>query len=308
MPGDWQIWVGAALGLAGMAAALGMALYCRVQMNRMEEILARFAEKGEAGLSDIREQRESKLVSQMAHLLRRTEMEEKQASQERDQVTALLSDLSHQLKTPLANMVMYTELLEDPSLSEEEKTLFVRETRHQAEKMQWLMKNMLKASQLEQGILSFPSGYAGIKETIGKAVTAVYASAADKQIRVVTEEFADRRLYHNPKWTVEALGNILDNAVKYSPQGSVIAVRVRPLEIYTRIEIEDQGIGISPDHYNDIFKRFYRGQEVACQEGNGLGLYLAQLILNKEKGYITVAPGKEKGSCFQVFLLNEAQA
>ena len=101
------------------------------------------------------------------------------------------------------------------------------------------------------------------------------------------------------------MGNILDNAVKYSPAGSSVTVRVRPLEIYTRIEIEDQGIGMEVSQYNEIFKRFYRGSQVEQEEGNGLGLYLAQLILNREKGYITVSSQVGSGSCFQIYLLNE---
>lgn len=320
--------IGAILGAAGLSAALFCILHYRSQIRQLEQTLDEFESKmtdsgfldladeespaprkaAPAILSDMAEKRESKLVSRLSHILKRTSLNETHALKERDQVTSLLSDLSHQLKTPLSNIVMYTELLSEGGLSTEEQKSFLSETRRQSEKMQWLMKNMLKASQLEQGILSFSAGYTTIKPTIGKAVSSVYARAAKKDIHIEMEEFPDRRLYHNPKWTVEALGNILDNAIKYSPAGSVVTIRLLPLELYTRIEIEDQGMGISPAHYNDIFKRFYREEQASQTEGNGLGLYLSQLILNTEKGYITAAAGRDGGACFQIFLLNEVES
>lgn len=255
---------------------------------------------------NMEETRESKLAHQLDMILDRAAFARQQADLERDQVSGLLSDLSHQLKTPLANVVMYTELLEAGGLTREEERSFLEETGRQARKMQWLMKAMMKASRLEHGLVAVQAGYHEIKETIGRAVTAVYAQAADKRITIQVEAFSGCLLYHDPVWTAEALGNILENGVKYSPEGSIITVRVKPLEIYTGIEIEDQGLGIAPEEYSDIFKRFYRGAASSGQEGNGLGLYLTQLILNKEKGYVTARPGREGGgSCFTVFLLNQ---
>ena len=297
-------WILFGIGLVCLGAGVGIMAYYVRSVRKMEVILTDYQEKGKESLDTIKETRESKLESRLQHVLSQVSWERARAADERDMVAALLSDLSHQLKLPLANVLMYTELLEDESISSKERKAFARETQIQAKKMQWLLKDMLKASQLEQGILSFPVDYQGIKETIGKAVGSVYAQAGDKGITIVTEEFQNRKLYHNPKWTAEAMGNILDNAVKYSPAGSRITVRVRPLEIYTRIEIEDQGIGMEVSEYNEIFKRFYRGRQVEQKEGNGLGLYLAQLILSREKGYITVASQIGKGSCFQIYLLN----
>mgnify|MGYP003376307700 CR=1 FL=1 len=253
--------------------------------------------------ADLQETRESRLESQLQRLLSQAMRSKSQAEGERSQVSALLSDLSHQLKTPLANVVMYTELLETEPEGQR-RTEFLHETRRQAQKMQWLMKSMLKASRLEQGILSFACGPAWIKETLRAAVSAVYAQAEEREIDLIVEPFSDRKLYHNPKWTVEALGNILDNGIKYGPKGSRITLRVQLLELYTRIEIEDQGPGIPSSEWNNIFKRFYRCPQADQKEGNGLGLYLAQLILNKEKGYLTVSSRPGKGSCFQVYLMN----
>lgn len=255
--------------------------------------------------SDLLDTRESRVVSQLKRILWSAQFKQKQAAGEKDQVMQLISDISHQLKTPLANIIMNMELLQDPGLSEERRREFLEHTKSQADKMQWLMANLLKASRLENGMISFDAAYTGIKATIAKAVGFVFAQASAKKIELIVEEFQDVTLYHNPKWTAEAMSNILENAVKYSPAGSSIKIRLERLELYTKITISDEGIGIPRSEFHSIFQRFYRGSEVEQQEGSGLGLYLAQLILQCEKGYITVSSQVGQGSSFSLFLLNE---
>lgn len=288
-----------------LAAVFLLGLYYLKCLKRMQKLLRDYQETGTAGFSTMKETQESKLENTLQRLLNQAEKKEVQAKKERDEVASLLSDLTHQLKTPMANVIMYTELLEDESLKAEERERFTHLAGTQAKKMQWLLENMLKASQLEKGIISFSAEYTGIRETIGQAVSGVYAQAEDKNITIMVEAFEDRKLYHNPKWTAEALENILDNVVKYSPSGSTVTVRVYPMELYTQIEITDQGIGIPRGEYNKIFQRFYRSGNAAQTQGSGLGLYLAQLILNNEKGYVTAVSRPGEGSSFRIFLLNE---
>lgn len=288
-----------------LAAVFLLGLYYPKCLKRMQKLLRDYQETGTACFSTMKETRESKLENTLQRLLDQAEKKEAQAKRERDEVASLLSDLTHQLKTPMANVIMYTELLEDENLTPEERQRFTYLARTQAKKMQWLLGNMLKASQLERGMISFSAEYTGIRETIRQAVSSVYAQAEERDIMIKVEPFEDRKLYHNPRWTAEAMENILDNAVKYSPSGSVVTVRVQPMEIYTQIEISDQGIGISGEEYNKIFRRFYRSSNAAQTEGSGLGLYLAQLILNNEKGYVTAVSRPGEGSSFRIFLLNE---
>ena len=288
-----------------LAAVFLLGLYYLKCLKRMQKLLRDYQETGTACFSTMKETRESKLENTLQRLLDQAEKKEAQAKRERDEVASLLSDLTHQLKTPMANVIMYTELLEDENLTPEERQRFTYLARTQAKKMQWLLGNMLKASQLERGMISFSAEYTGIRETIRQAVSSVYAQAEKRDIMIKVEPFEDRKLYHNPRWTAEAMENILDNAVKYSPSGSVVTVRVQPMEIYTQIEISDQGIGISGEEYNKIFRRFYRSSNAAQTEGSGLGLYLAQLILNNEKGYVTAVSRPGEGSSFRIFLLNE---
>ncbi len=307
------IWILAVcLGLCLTAFAVGTAWFL-LQWRKMDRILDSFQRSSPDGERrdmpadvDIQETRESRIVSQLRRIVTDARFREKQAVGEKDQIMELLSDLSHQLKTPLANIVMDTELLQDPAIGGDEarRREFLLHVKSQADKMQWLMASLLKASRLENGMIRVPVEAAGIKETIARSLGHVYGQAAAKDIALAMEEFQDFNLIHNPKWTAEALANILENAIKYSPRHSSIHVGVTRLDLYTKITIADEGIGISEKEYNLIFKRFYRSGMVEQQEGSGLGLYLAQLIVLQEKGYITVASRVGQGSRFSLFLLN----
>lgn len=300
---NWVLGIGLVVCLA---ALIGVIIYYKRQWDGLERML----EEAEQSLygedhQELKETRESKLFGQVCRILNRAHYKEAQAVGEKNQVMELISDLSHQLKTPLANIVVNMELLKDSTMDEEKRKEFLDHTGGQAAKMQWLMENLLKASRLENGMIDFQADNTPIKGTIAKAVSAVYAQASRKQIQISVEEFSDFSLYHNPKWTAEALTNLLENAIKYSPEGSSVRIGISRLDIYTRIFVEDEGIGISEKEYNRIFQRFYRGSAVEQEEGSGLGLYLAQLILQCEKGYITVSSRSGEGSVFSMFLLNQ---
>lgn len=289
-----------------LAALIVTVAYFLCQWKHLDIILENYLKKDfrDTDNQDIYETRESKVVSQLYQILDTADFKQNRAIGEKNQVMELISDLSHQLKTPLANIVMDMELLQNDSLERKTQKEFLEHAKSQADKMQWLMKDLLKASRLENGIINFDAGNTGIKETIAKAVGAVYAQAAEKQIQISVEEFTDFPLYHNVKWTAEALTNILENAIKYSPEKSCIRISISVMDMYSCIIISDEGIGISENEYNRIFQRFYRGKDTENQDGNGLGLYLAQLILQCEKGYITVSSKSGHGSKFSVFLLN----
>lgn len=300
------------LGLSLAVIVLGT-VYFMWQWKKLDHILDSFRQGsgdggccGNADRLDIGETRESRIASQLKRILGSAHAKEQQAIEEKNQVMELISDLSHQFKTPLANIVMNMEILQDPALEEDRRKEFLRHTKSQADKMQWLMADLLKASRLENGIIRFDACNSKIKGTIAKALGGVYAQASSKNIELVVEEFRDFALYHNPKWTAEAMSNILENAVKYSPENSSIRITLSRLDIYTRITVADEGIGIPEEEYNLIFKRFYRGKKVEQQEGSGLGLYLAQLILQCEGGYITVSSKVGHGSRFSMFLQNPA--
>ena len=211
--------------------------------------------------------------------------------------------MSHQLKTPLGNVMMYRELLETQQDVCQQR-LFLKKMKQQLDKTDWILQSLFKMTRLEQGAIQFEAQAASIKNTLLDAVNSVYERAEKKKIQISAVPFEDIRLLHNPKWTAEVFCNILENAVKYSKENSRIQIQVIPMELYTEIQISDEGIGIHKEELTQIFKRFYRSREVENMEGSGIGLYLARLILEKEKGYMTVTSEYGKGSSFHVFLQN----
>ena len=158
-------------------------------------------------------------------------------------------------------------------------------------------------SRLEIGTFALHMEDANLYDTVAQAVSGILAAADQKHIQIDVECDSLETVRHDPKWTAEALGNLLDNGVKYTPEGGKLRVCVRPWQFYTRIDITDTGIGIPAEHYNDVFKRFYRAQSPAAAEGVGLGLYLAQRIITRQKGYISLKSEVGKGSTFSVYLL-----
>ena len=229
---------------------------------------------------------------------------QRQSQQDKQMIQELVSDISHQVKTPIANIQMFTSILQQHQLSDEKRTEFLATMSAQINKLDFLMQSLIKMSRLETGTFTLHMENDSLYNTIAQAVNSIWAKADQKNIEIEVECDSQITVKHDAKWTAEALGNILDNAVKYTPEDGNIHVSVRPWQFYTRIDISDTGIGISAEHYNDVFKRFYRAQETSSMEGVGLGLYLARGIITRQKGYISVKSKLEKGTTFSVFLLN----
>ena len=165
------------------------------------------------------------------------------------------------------------------------------------------MQSLIKMSRLEAGTFALHMEDASLYDTIAQAVSGILTAAERKHIQISVDCDSRETVRHDPKWTAEALGNLLDNAVKYTPEGGSVHIRVRPWQFYTRVDITDTGIGIPEEHCNDVFKRFYLAQSSAASEGVGLGLYLARGIITRQRGYITLKSEVGKGSSFSVFLL-----
>lgn len=228
----------------------------------------------------------------------------RQSEQDKQTIQELVSDISHQVKTPIANIQMFTNILQQHKLSEEKRAEFLGTMALQINKLDFLLQSLIKMSRLETGTFTLHMESRALYNTIVQAVNSIWAKADRKNIQIDVECDSHTTVRHDTKWTAEALENILDNAVKYTPEGGAIHVIVRPWQFYTRIDITDTGIGIAPEHYHDIFKRFYRAQEVSAEEGVGLGLYLTRGILTRQKGYITVTSEPGTGTTFSVFMLN----
>ena len=254
--------------------------------------------------SDIREGEISALASKARQLQEKLELELEQAASEKEQVKQLISNMSHQLKTPLAGITMYAEILDSRELPREQQQKFLKKMHLQSAKIDWILQSLFKMTKLEQNVISFEAESLGIRQTLTDAVSAVYEKASRKSISITVEDTPDILLWHNRKWTAEVFSNLLENAVKYTEEGGSIHICFTPLEMYTGIEFRDTGIGIVETDYQKIFRRFYRGKAAENIEGSGIGLYLSKIILEKERGYLTVSSKVGAGSCFTVFLQN----
>lgn len=255
-------------------------------------------------LSDTEEGELSALVSKINRIQQVLGKRAAQAEDEKEQVKSLVSNMSHQLKTPLANLSLYTDILSNPRLTEEKKADAAQKLKRQIDKLDWIIGSLAKMVKLEQNAIAFDTAPLSIRETILDAVDTVYEKAEKKHIALTSEPYDDIFLYHNRKWTAEVFANILENAVKYTAPGGAVQISVRPYEIYTEITFTDNGCGIREEEIPQIFQRFYRSPEAEHTEGSGIGLYLSNLILEKEKGYIAVKSVYGEGSCFSVFLQN----
>lgn len=228
-----------------------------------------------------------------------------QQAQQKQEIQQIVSDISHQLKTPIANITLYSSMLEEEELSKEQTAQFLGIIHGQVKKLEFLIDSLMKMSRLENHFISLVIQPYRIFDTIVQAVSQVSTSAQKKEIQLEIQCDETILLPHDPKWTTEALFNIIDNAVKYTNPGGHIWIRVEPWEIFTRIEIQDTGIGIKTEHFNDIFQRFYREGKVHNIEGAGIGLYLSRQIISQQGGYIKVKSQENVGSIFSVFLPNE---
>lgn len=224
---------------------------------------------------------------------------------DKKELQEIVSDISHQVKTPIANARIFLNILNQPDTPDAKREEFLRLLDTQISKLDFLMQSLIKMSRLETGTFDLQIKTSSLYDTIAQAVSGIWIRADQKDITLLVDCDSHVCVRHDTKWTAEALMNLLDNAVKYTPPGGNVTVSVHPWQFYTKIDITDTGMGIHEQDYNKIFKRFYRAREAASLEGVGLGLYLAQSIIRLQKGYISVKSIPEKGSTFSVHLLSQ---
>lgn len=284
-----------------LLAALSVYLYARTSktMRRLDEMLDRAIED-RFSESSFTEERLSKLETKMYRYLSAGKTARNKIIGERNAVKTLVSDISHQTKTPIANILLYTQLLKESEELNENGKEMLRLIEDQTEKLSFLIQSLVKLSRLENGIVRVDPKETGIRQLLdGLDHT---AAAQKKGIRLTISEIPELTAVFDLKWTREALSNILDNAVKYTPRGGTVTVSAQAYEMFVRIDISDTGIGMSEDETARIFNRFYRSPAVSAEKGVGIGLYLTREILTKEGGYIKVSSKPGSGSVFSVFL------
>jgi len=221
---------------------------------------------------------------------------------EHKELQMLVSDVSHQVKTPVSNLKMVTDTLLARPVTEQERQEFLQGIRNQTDKLEFLFQALVKISRLETGAVWLEKKDGFLIDTLAAACSGIVYTAEKKNISVTVNCPDKLRLSHDSKWTAEALFNLLDNAVKYTPAGGAVRVSVEQWEMYVKLDVSDTGKGIPESSQAAIFRRFFREEEVHDEQGVGIGLYLAREIVTKQGGYIKVASEVGRGSVFSVFL------
>lgn len=224
-------------------------------------------------------------------------------SEEKNKLKELVSDISHQTKTPIANIKLYLEMMTDETDFDRNQE-YLKKMNGQVDKLDFLLQSMVKMSRLETGTIKIQKQKTPLANTLAMAISNVIIKAEKKNITIDVQYDERLELNHDKKWTAEAIFNILDNAVKYTNDGGNIYIVVCKQELFTKISIEDTGKGIIPERQATIFTRFYREPEVHDNDGIGIGLYLAREIIMLQNGYIEVYSKIGKGSTFMIYLPN----
>ena len=242
----------------------------------------------------------SAVESRMNRYLSASAVSARNLSAEKAKIQELLADISHQTKTPIANILLYAGLLSEQELSpagrESAQALMA-----QAEKLRFLITALVKLSRLETGVLTLhpaPNTVWPLLRAVCEQMMPKAREKAQSLALIPTESTA----VFDTKWTAEALANLVDNAVKYTPAGGKILLTATAYEQFCRIDVADTGIGIAEAEQAKIFTRFYRSPSVSDAEGVGIGLYLTRQILTDEGGYIKVSSAPGQGSTFSMFL------
>ena len=217
------------------------------------------------------------------------------------EIEQMVSDITHQVKTPISNIRMYSDTIMNNDLSEKQEKEFLDIISNQVNKLEFLMNSLTKMSKLETNMIILNQQSAKIMECINKAKKQVKTLAKNKNIEIkIMEE--DCILEYDKKWTLEAICNILENAIKYTKKHGRIMISLEKLEMFLKIDIIDNGVGIEEENINNIFKRFFRERKVSNIEGVGIGLYLSKKIIEAQNGYIKVKSKVDEGSTFSIFL------
>jgi signal transduction histidine kinase len=251
---------------------------------------------------DVRDNFEGELSILKSDIYKVTAMLSEQGSQlQADKIKLMdaISDISHQLKTPLTSMMMMADLLSDPNLNPSKRVEFTRNIGSQLERMEWLVSSLLKLSKIDAGTVQFKKDRIAFHDLIQKAVAPILIPMDIKEhtLKVTGEESVT--FLGDLNWSAEAIINILKNCVEHTGEGGEISISFTENVLFTELMIKDNGKGIPKEDLPYIFKRFYKGK-YASEDSVGIGLAMAHSIIRKQNGDIQVTSKPGKGTCFQI--------
>ena len=300
---DIAVWIAFAIGII----TGGSIIYIRQRKLRMEEL-----RKAAAMTEDILAGRRlrtsapgdelllARIENQLVRIQEVLDGRRKEAEKNRDEIQKLISEIAHQMRTPLTNIESYTGFLKNMTETAEQNLegeasgsnekiglQYISALEVSEKKLHFLVDSFVKMARLEQHIIQIHQNEKDLLKTIHNTFGQIQNRAEEKQIRFHITMPKQALCVHDSNWLSEAVFNILDNAVKYSEPGGTVEVSLKQNELYMKLQVRDYGIGIEEGEENQIFRRFYRGRRVTVQEGLGIGLYLAREIMNLHGGFMT---------------------
>ena len=295
-------WTLLALAAAGLAFGLGQWVSRRRTLRRLGDMLDR-AIAGNFAEERFDETELSALETRMARYLSANAVSARNLAEEKDAIKTLIADISHQTKTPIANLLLYAQLLGEQELPPESR-IYASALERQAEKLRFLIDALVKTSRLETGVFAMTPKRHGIQQLLDAALSQAAPRAAAKGLALAAEP-TDLTARFDLKWTAEALYNLVDNAVKYTPAGGSVTLSAQLLDSFCRVDVTDTGPGIPEGEQARIFRRFYRSPAASEEEGVGIGLYLTRQIAAGQGGYCKVTSRPGEGSTFSLYLPRE---
>lgn len=298
------LWWSAGIFLLGiLAGAVGMYRVQRKERSRELKKISDTVQRMTSGkelpdFSDCEETMDSKIRHQLLRLQEILVSQKQDAQKERKELQELISEIAHQMRTPLTNLKNYLDFLSEEieKKGTEPELSYLKAIQSSEEKIYFLTEHFIRISRLEHGLIQIRKEERDLLKTLRNALGQILDQAEKKEIRFEFELPEKMHVMHDANWLGEVIFNLLDNAVKYSPQNGKIKISLQENEMFTTFSIRDYGIGIEPEEKNLIFQRFYRGKRVTDEEGFGIGLYLARKILFLHEGLLTVKrcePGVE---------------
>ncbi|CBZ02656.1 HAMP domain-containing histidine kinase [Clostridium botulinum] len=215
----------------------------------------------------------------------------------------IISDISHQLKTPLSSLIMFNELMKDENMPIEDRKNFLKLSDEQLRRMEWLIINLLKVGRLEAGVVEFRRENNPLYVTVNKALAGLSEKAKEKSQQVIVDIDEDVYFKHDMDWTAEAISNIIKNSIEHTDNYGQIKISCEETPISLTISIKDNGEGIPEKLQNKIFERFYKGENSVNPSSIGIGLSLTKSIIESQNGSIIVESEMGEGTEFIITFL-----
>ncbi|RKI40224.1 sensor histidine kinase [bacterium D16-51] len=270
-----------------------------IKLSSLVDVLLELEER--EVFSDNEDTALSKLQSKVIKLARILKHKNIEAEQGQENIKSLVSDIAHQLKTPISNLTMYSEFLREDGLADEKRREYTEIICLTVRRLNFLTENMIKISRLESGLIQLNMQRQNLNETVLKAVKDIYPKARQKNTEIIYREDGQVMVNHDRNWTAEAVCNLLDNAVKYADRDSKIILSIKDSALFAEISVEDENGPIPEEERAKVFARFYRGKDRQAEEGIGVGLYLSREITVKQGGYIRLKP-TARGNIFSIVM------